>query len=208
MPFVFKRLALLLSIAAAFSANKDGVIRTAYGADTKSFKPGEASTFKYKQTNSGVTVAVEAYVSGDKMKEAFGKLDPYEYGILPVLVVIQNDTDKTIRLDRMKVEYGAGRNRVAATPAREVRYTKGVERPRMIPGPTGGVKIGRVKKNPLDAWEIEGRAFAAAMLPAGQSAYGFFYFQSGLQPGATFQLSGLTEAATGKELFFFEVPMQ
>jgi hypothetical protein len=64
------------------------------------------------------------------------------------------------------------------------------------------------KKNPLDAWEIEGRAFAAQMLPAGQSASGFFYFQTELQPGATLYISGMRQASTGKELFYFETPLQ
>ena len=46
------------------------------------------------------------------------------------------------------------------------------------------------------------------MLPAGQSASGFFYFRTGLQRGATIYLNGLTEAATGKELFYFEIPLR
>jgi hypothetical protein len=95
---------------------------------------------------------------------------------------------------------------VEATPARDVRYLRGPNRPGVITGPSGKPKI-LSKKNPLDAWEIEGRAFAAQTLPAGQSASGFFYFQTGLQRGATVYLSGLTEAATGKELFYFEIPL-
>jgi hypothetical protein len=77
----------------------------------------------------------------------------------------------------------------------------------VITGPGGKPKI-LAKKNPLDAWEIEGRAFAAKMLPAGQSASGFLYFRTGLQRGATIYLNGLTEAATGKELFYFEISLQ
>jgi hypothetical protein len=73
-------------------------------------------------------------------------------------------------------------------------------------GPTGSAKVLK-KKNPLDAWEIEGRAFAAQMLPPGQSANGFFYFQTGLQRGATIYITGLTEAASGQELLFFELPL-
>jgi hypothetical protein len=75
----------------------------------------------------------------------------------------------------------------------------------VIPGPIGKISS---KKNPLDAWEIEGRALAAQMLPAGQSASGFLYFETGLQRGATIYLSGLTEAATGKELLYFEIPLR
>lgn len=197
MPFVFKRLALLLSIAAAFAADKEAPFRAA-----------PAASYPHHQTNGAVTIGVEPYASGDKIKTAFGKLDPYEYGILPVLVVIQNDGKETVRLDRIKVNYvGSGSNRVAATPAREVRYTRGPDRPRVAGGPLGKV-ISKPKKNPLNAWEIEGRAFAAQALPPGQSAFGFFYFQTGIETGSTVYINGLTEANTGKELFYFEIPLQ
>jgi hypothetical protein len=46
------------------------------------------------------------------------------------------------------------------------------------------------------------------MIPPGNSAYGFVYFQTAIQKGSTIYLSGLTEAATGKELLFFEIPLQ
>ena len=197
MPRIFNRLALLMSIAAAFAADKD----------TATFRPPPAAGLEHRQTNAQITIGVDTYVSQDKVKTAFGKLDPYQYGILPVLVVIQNDSDKAIRLDKLTAEYvGPNRDRVDATPARDVRYLRGPERPGVITGPGGKPKI-LSKKNPLDAWEIEGRAFAAKMLPAGQSASGFLYFRTGLQRGATIYLSGLAEAATGKELFYFEIPL-
>jgi hypothetical protein len=190
-------LALLISIAAAFAADKD----------TAAFRPPPAAALDHRQTNAQVTIGVDPYVAPDKVKTAFGKLDPYQYGILPVLVVIQNDSGKAIRLNKLRAEYvGPNRDRVDATPAREVRYVRGPERPGVITGPGGKPKI-LSKKNPLDAWEIEGRAFAAQMLPAGQSASGFFYFRTGLQRGATIYLNGLTEAATGEELFYFEIPL-
>src|SRR3954469_4536161 len=197
MPFVFKRLALVLSIAAAFAADKD-----------TPFKAAPAASYPHHQTNEGITVGVDPYASGEKIKVAFGKVDPYQYGVLPVLVVIQNDGQEAIRLDRLKVAYvGPGNQRVEATPSREVRYAKGPQRPSVTPGPGGRVAI-KSKKNPLDAWEIDGRAFAAQMLPAGQAASGFFYFQTELRPGATVYISGMREASTGKEIFYFETPLQ
>jgi hypothetical protein len=48
---------------------------------------------------------------------------------------------------------------------------------------------------------------SAQMLPPGQSASGFFYFQTALQPGATLYLNGLYEAASGKEILYFELPL-
>jgi hypothetical protein len=126
-----------------------------------------------------------------------------------VLVVIQNDSDKAIRLDRLKVEYaGPNHDRVEATPAKDVRYLRPPQRPSAIEGPAGKVKVLKTKKNPLEAWEIEGRAMSAQMLPPGQSASGFFYFQTSLQPNATLYLNGLYEAATGKEILYFELPLK
>src|SRR5689334_11550902 len=197
MPFVFKRLALLLSIPAVV-----------FAADPPPFKAAPAASYASHQTNQQITIGVEAYQGGDKVQAAFGKLDPYQYGVLPVLVVIQNDSDKTIRLTGIKAEYtGPNRDRVDATPAREVRYLKGPDRPNAIPGPGGRVKVLKPKKNPLQAWEIEGRAFSAQILPPGQSASGFFYFQTGLQRNATIYISGMSEAATGKEILYFELPL-
>jgi hypothetical protein len=192
MPFIFKRLALVMSIAAAFAADKE-----------VPFRAGAASTYSH-QTSEQITIGVDAYASADKIKTAFGKLDPNQFGILPVLVVIQNDSGKTLRLSGLKVEYvGPGSRRVEATPAREVRYLNGVNVPY---GPKPPIKIGG-KKNPLDAWEIEGRSFAAESLPSGNSASGFFYFQAPYHPTATIYINGMREAASGKELLYFEVPV-
>ncbi len=191
MPFIFKRLALLISIAAAFAADKE-----------PPFRPGAATSYPH-QTSEQVTIGADVYTSAEKVKAAFGKLDPNQYGILPVLVVIQNDSGKTLRLNTMRVEYVGRHGRVYATPARDVRYLDGVQmpsapRPVRLPG----------KKNPLAAWEIEGRAFSAESLPAGNSAFGFFYFQAPLEADATVYISGIKEAATGRELLYFEVPVK
>ena len=168
MPFVFKRLALLLSISAAFAADKE-----------TPFKAAPAASYASHQSNAQITIGVDPYVTTDKVKTAFGKLDPSQFGILPVLVVIQNDSNKAIRLDRLKVEYvGPNRERVEATPAKEVRYLEAAAAARRDRRPGGQGKVLKTKKNPLDAWEIEGRALSAQMLPPGQSASGFFYFQT------------------------------
>ncbi len=200
-----------MSIAAAFAADKE-----------TPFKAAPAASYEHHQTDSKVTIGIDPYITEEQQKIAFGKVRPTDYGVLPILVVIQNDSDQTIRLDRMKIDFiGPDRQRIESTPAREVRYVAPVRRPGVIPGPAGPVP-GRMKKNPLDAWEIEGRAFAAQVLPPGQSASGFFYFQSecgAAKPGgesgkgwwckpASLTVSGLYEARTGKELLYFEIPLQ
>jgi hypothetical protein len=121
-------------------------------------------------------------------------------------MVIQNDSKKAIRLDRIKMEYiDRDRTRIDNTPAAEVPYAKGPTRPSFNPSPIPGVKFN--KKNPLAAEEIELRAWAAKMLPPGESAHGFVYFQTGHRPGAKLYVTGLEDAASGKELFYFDVPL-
>jgi len=181
-----------MSIAAALSADKPAP-----------FRASPAASYPHHQAGEGVTVAADAYASGEKIRLAFGKLDPNQYGVLPVLLVIQNDTGKSIRLDRLKAAFTAPNGkRIEATPAAEVKFAAPPPRPGMTPR---GIKT---KKNPLASWEIEGRAFAAQVVPPGQSAFGFLYFQTDMLPGATLYLSGMSDAATGKELLYFELPLE
>ncbi len=176
--------------------------------DEPKFAAGAAANYASKQTSEKVTIAVQPYFNDEDTKPVFGKHNPYAYGVLPVLVVIQNDGPKTIKVESLKAVWVMpSRDRVEATPAREVRYLNAPRRPTALPGPPGMPPKVIGKKNPLDTWEIEGRAFTAEMLPPGQSASGFFYFQTGYQKGATVYLSGLREADSGRELLYFEIPV-
>lgn len=168
-----------------------------------------AASYPNKQTSEGVTIAADVYETGDKVKAAFGKHNPYDYGVLPVLVVIANDSSQAINVSRMKVEYIApGGERVVATPARDLPYLSGPRRPGVAPSPVPGIPgVSRGKKNPLSDWQITGRAFSAEMIPPHESASGFFYFQTGHRSDSKVYLSGITVPATHKELFYFEIPL-
>jgi hypothetical protein len=174
-------------------------------ADAK-FSPGPASSYPARQTNDHVTVAVAAYDTEELAHSAFGKLNPNQYGVLPVLAIIQNDTDQALRLDQLEVEYtGVDGRHVEATPAADIQVLGGTERPNM---PTGSpIPRLRKHKNPLNAWEIEGRSFSAKLLPPHDSAHGFFYFQTGPRPGSKFYLTGIKVASTGKDILYFEIPL-
>ncbi len=174
--------------------------------DNGKFSPGPASSFAAKQTNNGVTIAAVAYDTEALEGTAFGKMRPYVHGVLPVLVVIQNDSKQSVKLEKIEVQYvAADREKIEATPAKDVPYLRAPKRPNMNGTPLPG--LGGRNKNPLGGWEIEGRAFAAKILPPGESAHGFFYFQTGHRRGAKLYLTGLEEAATQKELFYFEIPL-
>ena len=191
---------VLLSIAAVMAVDKD----------SGKFNPGVASSYAGKETLEKITVAAVPYDTTEQAKAAFGKVNPYQHGILPVLVLIENGTGKTIRAD-LKAEFVDLSNRhVGAIPARDVVLWQGVQKVPKIGG-TGPSPIPlpkRSNKGPLNTWEIEGRAFAAKLIPAGESVHGFVYFQTPYQRGAKLYLTGLKDAATGADYFYFEIPIQ
>lgn len=187
-------------------------ISAAPGADKEhaaAFRPAPVEAYQHRQSSEHVTVAAEEFESDEQARPAFGKHNPYKYGILPVLLVIKNDTGKALRLDRLRAVYVMPDNtRIESTPAGELRSLHGVREPNVVTPPLPGIgNRTSHRKQPLSQWEIEGRAFAARVLPAGETASGFVYFQSGRKPGATLYLSGMQEADTGRDLLYFEIPL-
>jgi hypothetical protein len=199
----FNRLSWALLLAVSITA--------AFGADKEKarFEVKPAAAYPHKQTSEKVTIAAEPFETDDQAREAFGKTNPFRYGVLPVLIVVQNDSPNAIRVDSMRLIYMLpDRTKVESTPASDVRFINGARQPKGLPGPTGGIKITRAPKNPLAEPEIEARAFAAKMIPPGQSASGFVYFQvPQSSQAATVTVDGLLDATTGKELYYFEIPM-
>jgi hypothetical protein len=202
MTRVTKRLILpimaALLCAALVAADKEDV-----------FKADPASSYASKQTNEGVTIAAIAYDTEDMTKAPFGKVNPNKEGVLPVLIVIHNGTKESLALDRMRVEYvEPGGDHVDATPAEDLPYLSGPSRPKPSYGPlpTGLPRVGK-KKGPLASAQIAVRAFAVKMLTPGEEASGFVYFQTGHRRGSRIYLTGMREARTGKEIFYFEIPL-
>jgi hypothetical protein len=200
------RKSLIVPLTAMFTCAS---LLTAGEKERPKFTPQPATSYDTRLTISNVTVAAVPYAAEGLVVQAFGKVNPNREGVLPVLVVIQNDSGQTLALDRLKVELvTADRERVPATPAADLKYLGGAERPKVYTGPLPGSPHISKKKNPLAAWEIEGRAFSARVLAPKDSANGFFYFRAAYYPGATLYITGLREAASGKELFYFEIPLE
>jgi len=187
---------LSVSIAAGFGADND----------RPKFEVQPAASYPHHQTSEKVTVAAQVLQTDAETHDAFGKLNPNRYGILPVLIVVQNNGPDAIKVDGARVEYTMpDGQRIEATAAQDVKYLRGAKAPNALPV---DIHIHKKPKNPLDVWEIEGRAFSAKMIPAGQSASGFVYFQvNAPSAAATVALAGLTDPVTGKELYYFEIPM-
>src|SRR5258708_31850005 len=81
-------------------------VSIAFAADNKTpFRPKPVADYPHRQTSEKVTIAVDQIVTDEQAAPAFGKLNPWRHGVLPVLVVIQNDSPNPIRLDRMHIYY-------------------------------------------------------------------------------------------------------
>jgi hypothetical protein len=202
---VRKRLPLLLVFSASITVLSFDAL--AVDKDKAKFTPPDLDSIPAKQTIGDVTVGAVPYDRSSLAETAFGKVDPYEHGVLPIFVSIRNNSKQTVRLDSLKVQYrDRDRRAVDATPAAEVPFVEPPKRP-TFGGPTIPGITNRKKKNPLQTPEIETRAFSAKMLPPGESAYGFFYFRTLHKSGANIYVTGMREASSGKDLFYFDFPL-
>lgn len=173
------------------------------------FRPGPASTYAH-QSSEQVTVGAKAFARPEDVANIFGKkTDLLKYGVLPVLVVIENKRQNTLDLQALEVTLVAadGRHVVSVDPADVMSlgaHGKSGGATSQIPLP---LPIHPKKKNPLNAPEIADRAFAAKMLPPGETASGFYYFEAKPESGDKVYLSGMREMPSGHEILYFEFPL-
>ena len=192
-----RALIVLLSIATVFAVDKKPAFSTA-----------PAASYPGHQTQDKITIGVKPYNTDELAATAFGKVKPHARGILPVLVVIQNDTGKGLSLN-LTAEFvtASGEHLEAMTPDDVIRF-QGIQR---RPGTKSSVPripgLSKAPKGPLNTPEIEGRAFLVKLLPPGESASGFFYFQADELKGARIYLNGIRDAASNQPFFYFELPL-
>jgi len=184
-------------------------------ADDAPFRPLPAAEYQAHQKQHEFTVAVKPYHREAEMQEAFGKVKPFKFGVLPVLVVITNDSDHALGLDGLKVRFvESGRDGLEPVSGEDLAYvnasSKPKERPSYIPQ-IPGIGKPKVKKGPLAAEIITQREFVAPVVPPHSSASGFFYYLTGFDPDpvprSTMYITGITNLTTGEELFYFEIPL-
>jgi len=193
---------VLLSIAARGSYyNEDD-------KDKDRFAPGPASSYKGSLTTEKITVAAVPFIGEEQIRSAFGKVNPNKYGVLPVLVILENGTGKALKLNLEADFIGSNGRHMEATPASDVTFIGGSGKAPPIPGANPLPFPRKAKKGPLNIWEIEGRAFTAKLVPPGEKVFGFVYFQTDYAPGSKLYVSGISDASTGKEYLYFEAPME
>jgi hypothetical protein len=174
-------------------------------------KPAAAYPAHDYHSNEKVTVALDPYNTPEKMK--IFVVNYRELDLLPVLMVITNDSDSPISLTDIKAQLVTG-DGTKLSPATEDDVYRRVSHPSAsgarvpLPFPTGGRVKGGV--NTKEWTEITNAHFKAkAVEPRGSQA-GFLFFdisdvQNPLQ-GATFYLTRVHDGS-GNDLMYFEVPL-
>jgi len=169
------------------------------------WRVGKAADYP-NQTGNQITIGAKPLSSEADTEPVFGKkADFNKYGILPVLVVIENRRSKTLDLRDLEVTL-VGRKGQHVDPLKpdEVAYIAlPAQRPSNVKLPFPTAK----KKNPLAVPELTGRAFVSKLVPPGDSASGFFYFEAQAEPGMKLYVNNLREQPSGEEILYFEFPI-
>jgi hypothetical protein len=191
-PAKFVLALLSISLGAARAADKD-------------FKPAPPDQYPH-QENQKVLIGSKPFDTFDQTKPIFGKkTDLNRYGVLPILVVIQNNRGQALDLNGLDVKLAASgaQSVIPLDPPEVAAIANPAHRPNNMPSPIPHKR----QSNSLDAVSIVERAFTARMLPAGDQASGFFYFQARPEPGMRLMIRGIFERPSGKEILYFEIPL-
>lgn len=180
----------------------------ASASDETPFRAKAAAEYAH-QASEKVTVGAKAFNTEDLTAEAFGKkADLLKYGVLPVLVVIENKRDRAVDIQNIQVELVAtdGRHGQAISPEDVMHLGEVGKKPPKLGGGPLPFPLPK-KKNPLNSLGIVERAFSAKLVPANDSVSGFFYFEASPEEGDSLYLSGIRDARSSKELLYYEFPL-
>jgi hypothetical protein len=182
-------------------------LTVAVSAAEKSFQAGRATDYAHQQSDH-VTLGAKSFDTEEQTAEVFGKkADLLKYGIVPVLVVVENGGDRSVDLQDMKVSLVSSDGRhVDAMNPDDLQFQGKHKHPTVGPMPRLPVSLPK-KGNPLASPEVADRAFSAKMLPPKDSANGFFFFEARPEPGDKLYVTGIRDARSGEEIMYFEFPL-
>ena len=181
----------------------------------KHFNPppvAHASTYALHEAHNDekVTIAAEPYTpqSSGVFKENY-----WEHGLFPVRLLISNDSDQTLMLQDLKIEYITARRDKLQPASNDDIYRKFVRPNRAdkshpgahLPFPVGKKKEA-ISKDTQE--EYESAQFATVPVTPHSTHAGYLFFDmhgEPPEPGAHLYISGI-KAGT-KELFYFDIPM-
>jgi hypothetical protein len=182
----------------------------------KHFSPppaAHAGTYALHETHSDEKVTVAVDPCDTPEKAAVFKVNYRGYDLYPVRLMISNDSDQTLMLQDVKIEYITAR-RAKLQPATDDDIYRRLVNPsranKSKPGPHLPFPVGK-KKDPINkdiVEEYHSAQFLTVPVTPHSTHSGYLFFDmidEKLEPGAHLYISGI-KAGT-KELFYFDIPM-
>jgi hypothetical protein len=163
-----------------------------------------------EHSSEAVTLALDPYDMADKA--SIFSVHYNDVGLMPIFVVMTNDSDRPISLAGMKGQLvTVDRTKIPLATEddlyRRLARPPGSISPNPLPWPKKAK--GSINKDAMD--EIQNAQFAARAVEPHGSQSGFMFFDvSGISSplaGAHFYLTGVRDAK-GNELMYFEVPLE
>jgi hypothetical protein len=189
----------------------------------KSFNPPAANPAKTYPAHEShddekVSIAIDPYDQPDKAK--IFKIKYQEKGFLPIRLIISNDSDQTLMLTDLRIEYITVKRDKIEPATKDDIYRHIVhlkenpsnqKTPIPLPIPRRGGSRGPVSKDAQQAMEeLDVAQFAPYPVEAHSMRSGFLFFDiSGIdapEAGAHVYLTGMR--AGTKELFYFDIPLE
>lgn len=193
------------------------VLSLALGALTQEPDP---ANWPARDSHEGLLVAADPYRDAARSKETFGKKHPVDFGILPLEVVIRNDTDKPILVNletiRLLLQLG-GNERQQLEP---MALEDVIERILYRHGPDASIPrrplpSRKPKDKSKEYLELELRfqphVFPMTLIPPKETVRGFFFFNMGRRmdrvDSARLYIPDVQFMHNKQPLFFFEVDL-
>lgn len=189
-------------------------------ADNKPFSPppaNPAQTYPAHESHDDekVSIAIDPYDMPDKAR--IFKTNYKAHGFLPVRLIVSNDSNQTVMLTDLKIEYiTVKRDKIEPATNDDIyrrivhlKQNPSSQRPLPLPIPRGSKPpVSKDAQQAMD--ELEVAQFAPYPVEAHSIRSGFLFFDiSGIEipeAGAHVYLTGLK--AGGKELFYFDIPLE
>lgn len=207
-----RRIVLLLAIAALSAL-------TLYASkEFQAPKVDKAATYPAHDShaNEKVTIAADPY--GTSQKASIFRLKYLDKGILPVNLIVTNESGAPVSMTHMKVQFVARERHAKLTPMdaddiyRAMTHTKRnddvARTTNPLPFPRTH-KVGGLSREDRD--EVERSRFQAEAVEPGNTQAGFVFFDvrdlDNPLEGATVYVTGLRDNR-GNDLMYFEIPLQ
>lgn len=183
--------------------------------------PSPASSALTQDHHEGLTVSVDPYTNSQRAKEKFGKsANPVPAGILPVDVLLKNETPHPIKIDletvQLEVRQDGGTHQdidwlTVGQVATLIAHPHGTPTPSVRRFPVGIPTPGKDKKVDNLAAELRPFALDSDVVPPLGSTHGFLFFNMSHNFEAALKsslyLPNVAFLPDKKPLMFFEVPL-